>query len=129
MESPSSLGSRSTIYQEREGGFEFCYKRPPRDEQLESTLLWWPEFPKQHHQCVIRSRNRGESVVGHPTTPVHHSRERENLRQGSSEEKTSLHRNLELPSSKGPLASGLKFHPHFLPALNKRGRKRCYLDY
>ena len=81
-------------------------------------------FPKQYQQCVIQSRDRGDSVVGHPITPVHQSRDRETLHLGSSEVKTSLH-----PSSKCPLESGLKFHPHFLPALNKRGRKRYRLDY
>ena len=29
MESPSSLGSPSTMYQEREGGFELSYIRAP----------------------------------------------------------------------------------------------------
>ena len=106
MESPSSLGSPSTMYQEREGWFEFSYKRPPRDEQYENTLLCWPEFPQAIQQCVIRSKDRGNSIVGHPTTPVHHSRERETLRQGNSEVKTSLHQDLELHSSKDPLASG-----------------------
>ena len=51
-------------------------------------------FPKQYQQCVIQSRDRGELIVGHPTTPVHHSRERETLRQGNLEVKTSLHRDL-----------------------------------
>ena len=45
-ESSPSLGSPSTMYQEREGGFEFSYKRPPRDEKYENTLLCWPEFPQ-----------------------------------------------------------------------------------
>ena len=53
-------------------------------------------FPNKYHKCVIWSRDRGDSVVGHPTTLVQHSRERETLRQGSSEVKTaSLHRDLE----------------------------------
>ena len=62
-------------------------------------------FLKQYQQCVIRSRDRGDSVAGHPTTLVHHSRERDTLRQGSSEVNTSLHWNLK-PLSRGPLARG-----------------------
>ena len=95
MESPSSLGSQSTMYQGREGGFEFSYKRPPKDKQYDNALLCLQEFPKKYQQCVIWGRDRGDSVVGHPTTLVHHSRERETLRPGSSEVKTSLHRDLE----------------------------------
>ena len=86
-------------------------------------------FPKQYQQCLIRSRDRGDSVFGHPTNPVHHSRERETLRQGSLEVKTFLQRDLELHSSKVPLESGLKFHPHVQPALNKREPKCRCLDY
>ena len=48
--------------------------------------------PKKYQQCVVQSRDRGDSVVGHPTTPIHHSRKRETLCQGSSEVNTSFHR-------------------------------------
>ena len=86
-------------------------------------------FPKKYQQCVIQSRDRGESNVGHPTSSVHHSRERENLHRGKLGIKEILASGLRTPSSKGPLANGLNFHHHFLPSLNKRGRKRRRLDY
>ena len=62
MESPSSLGSLSIMYQEREGRFEFSYKRPPRDEQYGNTLLSWPKFSQEIPRvCDPEQRYRGLS--------------------------------------------------------------------
>ena len=60
MESYLSLGSPSTMYQGREGGFEIPHIKQPRDEERVITLLCWPELPKQYQQCVTQSwRQKG----------------------------------------------------------------------
>ena len=102
---PPLLGHHPPMYQGREGDFEFIYKRPPRDEQRESTLLCWPKFPQAIQQCVIQSRDKGIQLLETQQLQSF-GVERGNLRQDSLDVKTSLHWVLQLHSCKGPLASG-----------------------
>ena len=55
---PPLLGHHPSMYQDREWEFEFIYKRLPRDEKRESTLLCWPKLLWSNLECVIQSISR-----------------------------------------------------------------------